>query len=246
MLRSGMSLATSSSCYSYFAKPVVALRPFALNITAYNSGTPVATTTTTVYEWTTQVPAGRMGQYAPGLRVDQTTLTQGVMYAQALDVYWRVKDLNSFNSEYASSLAKDLGVQVPALTTAASAASSSPSSSAQPPLTPPSSGLSTGAKIGIGLGTVLGVLLLAALGLYFLCARKRRGKAARNTQPDGAEQGQYLPEMEDQDREHAERRLFAQGGWRAEADGRQKPGELHDASSYTRAAPVELEARRPA
>jgi hypothetical protein len=139
-------------------------------------------------------------------------------------------------------------VQVSALTIAASPAPSS--SSSQSPTAPSSSGLSTGAKIGIILGTVLGVLLIAALEIYFFCARKRRA-AAQNTQSDGTKQGRFFlpemeePEMEEQDREHAARKLFAGGQWRAEADAGQKVGELQDAPNHTSAAPVELEARRP-
>jgi hypothetical protein len=53
------------------------------------------------------------------------------------------------------------------------------------------------------------------------------------------------PEMEEQDREHAARKLFAGGQWRAEADAGQKVGGLQDAPNHTSAAPVELEARRP-
>jgi predicted RecA/RadA family phage recombinase len=65
-------------------------------------------------------------------------------------------------------------------------------------------------------------------------------------QSDGTKQGQFfLPKMEEQDREHAARKLFAGGQWRAEADAGQKVGGLQDAPNHTSAAPVELEARRP-
>jgi len=192
-----------------------------------------------------------MGQFITERRVNATTMASGYMFAQPLTVFWRVKDLNSFNSEYASSLAHDLGVEVPALTTTGSPAPSSTSTSsttAKGPEITPAQGLTTGAKIGISLGTIFGLLLLAALGFYFFYARKRRAAAvaaaAENTQPDRAEEGEYVPEMEDQDHEHASRKLFAQGRWRSEADAAQKVSELQNASE-TRAAPVELEARRP-
>jgi hypothetical protein len=133
-------------------------------------------------------------------------------------------------------------VQVPVLTMTAGPAPS-PSSS-QSPTTPSSSSLSTGANIGISLGTILGVQLVAALGIYFFCARKRRGASVQTLQPDGVNQGQYLPEMYDQDREHAARELFTGGQWKLEADASQKAGEVQDASNHTRAAPVELEVRR--
>jgi hypothetical protein len=55
----------------------------------------------------------------------------------------------------------------------------------------------------------------------------------------------FLPKMEEQDREHAARKLFAGGQWRAEADAGQKVGGLQDAPNHTSAAPVELKARRP-
>jgi hypothetical protein len=155
-----------------------------------------------------------------------------------------IKDLNFFNTEYASSLAQTLGVQVPALTTAGNLTLSSSSSAISQPDMPSSLGVSKGAKAGISLGMIVG-MLFAALGMYDFCIRKRQGVAVEDTRPDRAEQGEYLPEMEDQDLEHASRKFFIKGEWRSEADAAQKVGEMINAPDPTSVAPVELEARRP-
>ncbi|KAH7382131.1 hypothetical protein BKA66DRAFT_570433 [Pyrenochaeta sp. MPI-SDFR-AT-0127] len=148
-----------------------------------------------------------------------TTITTGVAIAKPWFIAWESKDLSQFPSSYATSLASKIGVTLSGMATPASS-SSLPRQTDLPPSNP---SMSTGAKAGIGVGAVVGAaLLLGALTILFLRRRKKYAPAAVEEE----EEDMGVAEMEDQDRELADRKWFVGGQWRNEVRTEEKQHEL--------------------
>lgn len=120
-------------------------------------------------------------------------MTTGLAIADPVIVGWQIRDLQSFPSSYASSLAKMIGVQeTPApgssstfpLVTGQPGAESTTSPPPPPSQTPTpspslaSSGLSSGVKAGIAMGVLANVAIFGAVLAFFL---GRRSKKKKNT-----------------------------------------------------------------
>lgn len=128
-------------------------------------------------------------------------------------VLWQSSDLSKFPQEYATSLAKKIGIDYIATSTAGLPGPTSNTSQA----------LTRGAKAGIGVGVSLFALIVVALVAFFALRRRRGNRssvpAGLNPHRDG------LGEMEDQDTDHATRRWYLHGRWRSEADSKTQTGE---------------------
>lgn len=104
-----------------------------------------------------------------------------------------------------------------------------------PTSSPASNGLSIGAKAGIGAGVVFGAAIIG-MAIIVLYMRRRR-------KVDTAVQDPSIPEMEDQDQSHSERKWFLGGKWRSEAHSEAQQNELDSKTVHVvLAPPVELEA----
>jgi len=189
-----------------------------------------------VYDYTTTYSSG---QSVRGTSVisDITTLSTGLAVADPVVVAWQIEDVDTFPSDYVKSLVARYSVAAPAGT-------STPTINALEPTTTPapsssSSGISTGTKIGIGVGVALVAALVGGL-LIFWCLRRRR-KTAANEEPDVV-----IPEMEDQDYAHSQRKWYTGGRWRSEVDAQATQNELDSKPVHElHEPPAELEAHEP-
>jgi hypothetical protein len=212
-------------CLSYFSTP---FRAYAVIMTAAAYDGEVVTP---VYDYTSH--------YSPsGSTVISSikTLTTGLAVADPVIVAWQIDDVETFPSEYVKSLvARYTDVPAPAST-------STPTVNALKPTTQPaavSDGLSTGTQIGIGVGVALAAALIGGL-LIFWCLRRRKALATE-------EQDAVMPEMEDQDHTHSERKWYFGGRWRSEVDAHATQNELDSKAVHVvPGPPAELEAHEPA
>jgi hypothetical protein len=162
------------------------------------------------------------------------TIATGLAIADPVIVAWQIDDVGTFPSEYVKSLVARYSIPAPAST-------STPTTNAlEPTTTPASDGLSTGTKVGIGVGVALAAALAGGL-LIFWCLSRRR-KASATEEPEVV-----VPEMEDQDNTHTERKWYFGGRWRSEVDTQTTQNELDSKAVHVvPGPPAELEAHEPA
>lgn len=152
-----------------------------------------------------------------------TTITTGTAITKPWFIAWESKDLALFPSTYATSLASKIGVSFSGAATPAS----SSSLARQTNLPPPAPAMNTGAKAGIGVGAAVGVALLIGILAIFLLKRRKKNAPAVAEEDDAG-----TPELEDQDRELAERKWFLGGKWRNEVRTEEKQHELDSKTVY--------------
>ncbi|PVI03251.1 hypothetical protein DM02DRAFT_669915 [Periconia macrospinosa] len=130
---------------------------------------------------------------SPILKVNRTVVTSGVASATPIIVAWQSSDLTVFPSDYASSLARRMGVDFATTTLASPGSSQSipqatqtppPASSTTPTQRPP---LSTAAKAGIGVGATLFAVLVITAILATLLLRRRRKQGRKVVDGDEVE-----------------------------------------------------------
>ncbi|CAN9366366.1 unnamed protein product [Alternaria alternata] len=186
-------------------------------------------TNTPVYEYTSYY-----GSQETTVVSSITTIATGLAVADPVIVAWQIDDVGTFPSEYAKSLVARYSIPSPAST-------STPATDAlKPTISPASDGLSTATQVGIGVGVTLAAALAGGL-LIFWCLRRRR-KAASTEEPGGV-----IPEMEDQDHTHTERKWYFGGRWRSEVDAQPTQSELDSKAVHVvPGPPAELEAHEPA
>lgn len=213
----------SVNCRSIFGNtPIVAMAPITMTITTSNSILSRTMTTTSLIFETLSVGGGRVPTQWIS---NKTTLTAGTMEVEPIVVYWQAKDLTSFGSEYATSLAQALQVQVSASTTPADRATASAATSSTTIQPSPSPSLSPGQLAGIVLGAIFGAAIIA-LGIFFIYMRHRRYSNGVTSDSSGhRERENDIPEMED-DGQYASRKWFIGGKWRSEVDASTNPTEL--------------------
>ena len=166
-----------------------------------------------------------------------TTLATGLAVADPVVVAWQIDDVGTFPSEYVKSLVARYSVPAPAGTSTPTIDALKPTSAPAPSSS--ASGISTGTKIGIGVGLALAAALAGGL-LIFWCLRRRR-KTAANDEPDVV-----IPEMEDQDYAHSQRKWYTGGRWRSEVDAPATQNELDSKPVHElHEPPAELEAHEP-
>jgi hypothetical protein len=169
-----------------------------------------------------------------------TTITSALAVANPIIVAWQLEDLSSFPASYATSIANKIGVSMTPVAsntlTVPRETGAPPSSSPTPPTTSTPT-LSTPAKVGIGIDSVAGALIIVAT-IVMLCMRARRKDA-----PAPRENGDTVPEMEDQDKTLAKRKWFLGGRWRSEAQSEGVRQELDSRAVHiVPGPPAELEA----
>lgn len=212
-----------TACVSNFSTP---LRAHArITTSPYVSGA----TATPVYEYISwSYPTS--GDPTSSVISSITTIMTGLAVADPVVVAWQLEDFRLFPSEYATSLAGKIGIDLPA---------SKPTSDLPPSTIPlESNGLSTGAKAGIGIGVALGVasIVTAIIVLYL----RRRRKVAVNVHDAN------IPEMEDQDEHLRQRKWFSGGRWRSEVQAEAAQQELDSKTVHVvPGPPAELEASEP-
>jgi hypothetical protein len=216
----------SVACLSTISAPFRAYAPIS---------TANANSTSLVYEYTEGVWSNGVGGNV--VRSSIITITTGLAVADPIVIAWQMNDLTSFPPDYATSLAKRIGVAVPTNT-----ATPSPISSTIPPT---AHNLSTGAKAGIGIGTTIGTII--TLSILILYLRLRRTKAPNISSPSEPKEtiaeigGQYVNEMGEQD--HCERKSYLGGRWRSEAPVEDVQHELDArAVNVVPGSPVKLDA----
>lgn len=163
-----------------------------------------------------------------------TTIATGLAVADPVVVAWQIDDVGTFPSEYVKSLVARYSIPAPAST-------STPTNNAlEPTAAPASDGLSTVTRVGIGVGVALAAALAGGL-LIFWCLRRRR-KVSATEEPDV-----MIPEMEDQDHTHTERKWYFGGRWRSDTDTQATQNELDSKAVHVvPGPPAELEAHEPA
>lgn len=102
-----------------------------------------------------------------------TVFSSGTAYAHPLTIYWQSIDLSHFPSNYASSLATQMGVHFPSTKPAPGASTNIVQPTSTLAFTAATAKISTGTKAGIGVGSVLGAFVLVAA--VFTILRLRRG-----------------------------------------------------------------------
>jgi hypothetical protein len=157
-------------------------------------------------------------------------ISAGLAVADPIIVAWQQDDLNSFPSDYASSLARKVGITL----------TPDPVSSSRSGPTSPTAagGISTGAKAGIGVGVVLGA---AIIGVTIVLLYMRRWRKAETTA-----EGAGVAEMEDQDGHLGERKWFFGGRWRSEVNSVPVQNELDSKTVHVvPGPPAELDGGTP-
>ena len=192
------------ACISTFSTPLQAL---ALLITSSVSGASISST----YEFTTSTYVTSASTWSTTKINSTTMLSTGLAIADPIVVAFQIEDFKSFPSEYATSLAKKIGVVL----STDSVRLDTPS---QPGTDVP--GLSTGAKAGIGVGVAVGALAFI-IGIVLFCLRKRR--KAKNQDP---QQEHTIAEMADQDHDLAKKKWWSHGKWWSEASAQGEKQEL--------------------
>lgn len=197
-------------------QPVVALQSFSVQLTGPFTRTgpdEQPSSTTDVLTWWSTVN-GETSAYSSPI-----SLTQGMVVAEPVSVFWHQADLSAFPTEYVASLVQTWGVPGPTASSSASPASTSqlPKETGQSNPTH----LSTGAKAGIGVGAAVGAILLASLLIFLLLRRRHKTVGAGNTRGDSTRH-----EMEDQDQTLAKKKWFLGGKWRSETHATKEPVEL--------------------
>lgn len=210
-------------CLSSFSNPISAHAPI-ITTPAFDGEV-----NTPIYEYTSF--------YGSGLSTvvsSITTIATGLAVADPVIVAWQIDDVSHFPNEYVKSLVARYSVPAPAST-------STPTTNAlEPTVAPASDGLSTGTQVGIGVGVALAAALAGSLFIFW-CLRRRR-KASATEEPDVV-----VPEMEDQDHAHTERRWFFGGRWRSEVDAQVTQNELDSKTVLVvPGPPAELEVYEPA
>ncbi|KAF3049415.1 hypothetical protein E8E11_001068 [Didymella keratinophila] len=105
-----------------------------------------------------------------------TTVSTGLALEEPLVVAWRDEHLLKFPTEYASSLAKRIGITLP--TNTASSISTPPS----PPLGTSTPSLSTGSKAGIGIDAAIGAIAILGAVMSLSLRHRRKMRAAERPQ----------------------------------------------------------------
>ncbi|KAJ4355527.1 uncharacterized protein N0V89_003544 [Didymosphaeria variabile] len=170
-----------------------------------------------------------------------STATSGFIGADPIVVGFQEQDLLSFPVDYVSSMAKRYNRTWTAATTTSNAptAASTPSLPVQtsPPSTPAdNAGLSTGAKAGIGVGITTSAVVIAAIGALVLYRRRKSRKA---NEPHESEP---IPEMEDRDEVHSNKKWYLFGKWRNEMPAENQRQELDPKAVHViNQVPVELD-----
>lgn len=194
------------ACISYIATPLVAYVVPSQAATTYVSAgilSSVAQPSSTVSNIASTLP------HTP--TSSAFTVTSGIAIADPIVVAWQAEDLTLFPTDYANSLVQKgytAAIQAPGSETATTDSQARNRRE----------GLSTGAKAGLGAGIAL---TLVALGVVvgFLLIRRQRKHATSSREL-------VIPEMEDQDQDHAGRKWFYGGKWRSEIQAVHEQNEL--------------------
>ena len=161
-----------------------------------------------------------------------STVTYGSANADPISVAWHESELSLFPSEYAASVAKQIGLEMNF-----GSSSSNIQTETSTPIPAPVA-LSTGAKVGTIVGAVLGATVIAALAYACLVRRRKR----KNTSTGPAAETQTA-ELENQDEELAGWKWHLRGKWRNEAEAVDRHQELDSRTINVIAGPpVELDA----
>lgn len=155
------------------------------------------------------------------------TLSEGLAIADPVIIGWQDHDLEVFPSDYATSLARRIGVPLPTKTAAPN--STSPTSSKE------SDNLSTGAKAGIGVGVTIGMAVIGIVIACFLMHKRR--KMDRDT----VDRQEVVPEAEEQEYRDKDRKWFFGGKRSNEVHAEAVPNEL-DSNQFDM-VPTELDSR---
>jgi len=212
-------------CVSEFHTSIRVLRLMSTSVTVMQSGSTLT--------------ANAIWDYTSGSQTfdNATTFTTGIVVADAIYVGWQKKDLSLFPTDFASSLAQSAGISWSS--TSAPTPGSSPGlppPTSTPPAQPSSSKISAGGKAGIGVG-IAGFVLIGAIVLWLFVRRRKNKK-----KPDEAvAEEPFMPEMEDQDRDQATRKVFKAGNWRSELSAHEVPREIDGRTiNVVPGPPVEL------
>jgi hypothetical protein len=160
-----------------------------------------------------------------------TTVATGLAVADPVIVVWQNEDIGTFPSDYAESLVKRFGVASPSHTAMTTPDFQGPTTAAT------SDDLSTVAQVGIGVGVALAAAMAGGLFIFW-CLRRRWKAVATTNVPDTV-----IPEMEDQDYFHSQRKWFFGGRWRNEIDSQAAQSKLDSKTVHVvPRPPAELEA----
>ncbi|KAF2996288.1 hypothetical protein E8E13_005197 [Curvularia kusanoi] len=256
--RSGMGFGPEfpDVCISTISTP---MNVHAFLRTTYSSGSFVNSFYTSTVYWT--ITSGTKLIVSSSLTSNIVTVTTGLALEEPIVVAWQNEDVPAFPTEYASSLAKRLGVTFPsntdtssqqtgpAITGTVSGAPNTEIATQQTESTP-----NTGAKVGIGVGVTLAALALIGAILLFLRHRRRK-RIAESSQDfvkaelDGGEQDiprkrwhAHVAGLPEADQDH-ERQELDSKALHAEADGSTERRELAQLlERMGSASPVELDA----
>lgn len=140
-----------------------------------------------------------------------STISSGTATADPVVIFWRYSDLASFPPDYATSLAKRIGVDL-------STPTSTPATTPRPP---PSQKPSSGAIAGIAVGGTAFLVLIGGFIFYLLTRRRAKQRKREALALDGG-----VPELENEEEHPSWRKWFLGGRWRSEAEAETKPQEL--------------------
>lgn len=197
-----------TACISYIAGP---LRAYSVYTTTSKvspaTGVNTGATPTQVVPTPTSVEA----QTSRSTTSMVFTVTSGIAIADPIIVAWQVDDLSHFPTDYAKSLAQ-MGITEASPITGTGPATTRSEAPSGP------GRLNTGAKAGIGVGVAFGLIVLGVI-LGMLLIRKKRKHMTASNEPN-------MPEMGDQDIDHASRKWFFGGKWRNEIHADHTQNEL--------------------
>jgi hypothetical protein len=169
-----------------------------------------------------------------------TTIMSGLAIADPVILGWQIHDIGTFPKAYVESLVDRFSVDTPISTSTPTATPNAPKRTSPPTSPPGSEGLSTSTQIGIGVGVALGAAVVGGLVIFWFLRRKRKLASTVET-PDTV-----IPEMEDQDHVHSQRKWFLGGRWRTEVEEQDMRKELDSKAVHVvPGPPVELEASEP-
>lgn len=204
------------ACISTFSTPVRARAP--LTAPPYNN---------TVFEYQESTYLSSLRSWSVHTISYETTLTTGVAIADPVVVAWQAEDYSYFPSKYASSLLSRFAITIPTPT---------PGPTTNTYTKVGTTRLSTAARVGIAVGSAIGALtLIIVVILLFLKRRRYKNVESQLSEPE-------IPEMQDQDRDLANKKWWIRGRWRNEVQAQADPQELENTTvNVVPGPPAELD-----